>query len=311
MRKHFCLRAASTVLILSILMCSGLLGQARVKRIAVFDFDSTGLRDQYESNWNVGKDFTSRINYELIKNGTFEVVERNELTRIRGEQDQSWSEGFDKKSALQLGRLASASAVVLGVINQFGIQQEGKGFGPLKKKKTSANVELTARIVDVVTGKLIATAKGVGVAEKKGQKLQAQGGDLYSSSASNFEESLLGAAMASAVDQLVMGLVESADAVQETVIEIKGVVAEVDGQTIGMDVGMHEGLMRGDVVHVVNIDKKVVSPRTQRFLYERTSTIATVEINEVGPDYAIGELQMDSAREIKVGDHVRLPGPDK
>lgn len=293
------------------MLCLPTSAQSTVKRIAVYDFDSAGLRDRIERNWNVGRDISSRIDFELARNGTFEVVERGQLEKILREQNMFSTDRFDDKSAIKIGILAGASAVVIGTVNQFNIEVTSTRLGGLfGQKRSVATVELTARIVDTSTGTQIAAARGVGQAEQKGEVLKGEGRlnrELYAKGSEGYEETLLGKATALAVNQLVDELIESSDAVQEAVKEVKGVVVDVSDEAIGIDVGSNNGLMTGDIVHIVHIDKEIKSPTTGKVLYERFSKVAAIKLLEVGPDFAIGLLQEQPTRSIKEGDQVRLP----
>ena len=303
-------KVLTTMLLCVFLSETAAYAQSAVKRVAVLDFDTAAIRARVEMGWNVGKDVAIEIGSELARNGTFEIVERRHLDRVI--RERGLSERFDKETAAQLGSLVGASAVVLGIINQFTIETKKKGLGPIGFKQSIASVELSARIVDVSTGLVTAIAKGSGTAEKRGEEIKGTIARqrVYSTSTGDLNSSITGRAMSQAVSELVAGLIASADSVQETVINVNGMVADVDDEAISIDVGSSNGLMKGDIVHIVHIDKEIRSPRTDKVLYEKTSLVAELILVEVGPDYAIGIVKENPRRRIKIGDQVRLPKSD-
>ena len=83
---------------------------ARRPRIAVMDFDyatvQTSTCAMFGTNVDVGKGITDLLVTDLVKDGTYSVIERKALDKIMTEQNFSNSNRADPTSAARIGKLA-------------------------------------------------------------------------------------------------------------------------------------------------------------------------------------------------------------
>ncbi|MAL16953.1 MAG: hypothetical protein CL670_07850 [Balneola sp.] len=85
------------------------------ERVAVFDFRVTsGMSD------NVAVTLTNKFRNEMAKTGNYIMVERSAMEQVLSEQRFSASDLADQDKAVQLGRLLSASKVVVADIGKIG-----------------------------------------------------------------------------------------------------------------------------------------------------------------------------------------------
>ena len=101
------------------------------KRVAVLDFDYGTVRsyvaDIWGSDQDIGKGIADMLVTQLVRNGTYSVVERKQLDRILHEQNFQQSGRADASTAAQLGRLLGVDAIIIGSITQFGRDDKKMG----------------------------------------------------------------------------------------------------------------------------------------------------------------------------------------
>ena len=76
---------------------------ARKKRIAIFDFDYATVQSAsaavFGTNVDVGKGIADLLVRDLVKDGTYSVIERKAMDKILGEQNFSNSDRANSNSA--------------------------------------------------------------------------------------------------------------------------------------------------------------------------------------------------------------------
>ena len=96
----------------------------RRPRIAVLDFDYATVQSStsamFGSNVDIGKGITELLVNDLVKDGTFSIIERQALDKIMAEQNFSNSHRADPSSAAKIGKLLGVDAIIVGSITQFG-----------------------------------------------------------------------------------------------------------------------------------------------------------------------------------------------
>ena len=309
------------VVFLTIVLCSsGLFAQK--KRVAVMDFDFSTIDNWWESSWDVGKGVCDLIVDELVNDGTFSVIERKQLDTILDEQDFSNSDRANPGSAAKIGKLLGVDAIIVGSITQFGVEKKGFsiggiagklrrfGGGAVGTKKGKAEVKLTARIVDINTAEILASEKGNGKSERSGLMLGGIGRDGggfgaggISMTSSDFRETVLGEATEAAVGELTGKLISKADRVPERVILVRGLVADVEGSILTLNVGSSAGVKVGDILKILRSIRTVKDPATGKVLREVTQDQGQVRIDSVADGYSVGTVIAGS--NIQIGDLVR------
>ncbi len=295
------------------------------KRVAIMNFDFGTVQQWWSGNWDIGKGISDMLVTKLVKDGTYSVVERKMLDQIMAEQNFSNSDRANPLTAAKIGKILGVNAIIVGSITQFGFDDKsfklgggggswgGFGLGRIGKKSMKAEVAIDARMVDTSTAEILAVAQGQGESKRGGFSLGGGGGsgsgwgaggiDMGSS---NFQETILGEATRSAVDGVASELIASADKISTTKIEINGVVADVQGNTVILNVGSNSGVKVGDTYKVERATRTVKDPVTGKVLRQVTSLIATVKITEVEAGSSTGTV---SGGAVKIGDVVRSITP--
>jgi curli biogenesis system outer membrane secretion channel CsgG len=316
------MKRLSVWLVVVVLICSLSFAQTRKKRIAVLDFDFSSVQKWWESNWDIGSGVSDLIVKELVRNGTFSVIERNALDTIIAEQNFSNSDRANPTTAAQIGKVLGVDAIIVGSITQFGTEKKKKSFGGfgggfggigIGKVGTSegkANVQIDARVVDVNTGEILAVADGEATSKRSGLLLGGAGGGgggfgggSIDMGSSDFRETILGEATHAAVTELSTELIEADPRIPVNAIKIKGQVAYADEGLIILNVGASHGVTAGMELNVERVNKVIKDPASGRVLRELTDQVARIRITSA--DEGSSEAEIISGGGIQVGDTVR------
>lgn len=102
-------------------LASSLLAQAPAgakKRVAVFDFDYGAVHHWWNGDWDIGKGISDMIVTNLVRDGTYSVIERKQLDRILQEQNFSNSDRANPATAAKIGKVLGLNAIIIGTITQ-------------------------------------------------------------------------------------------------------------------------------------------------------------------------------------------------
>jgi len=126
-------------------------------KIAVVAITSTASNCSWRSDSPLSIATTDLMINALVNSNRFRVFERTKLEAILLEQNfQNFSGLVDQSIAVQLGKMIGAGAIVTGTIANVSFNT-GSGFqiGPLKVRKSSVEVGMTIRFIDVTTGEIL------------------------------------------------------------------------------------------------------------------------------------------------------------
>jgi len=298
--------------------------QNQKKRVAVLDFDFGAVQNWWGGNWDIGKGVCDLIVDRLVNDGTYSVIERKRLDAILAEQNFSNSDRADASTAAKVGKVLGVNVIIVGSITQFGTEKSnfdvggiagrfgGFGAGKVGTQKGKAKVAVTARAVDVNTGEILSSVNGTGLSQRSGLLLGGFGagsggfgGGEVSMGSSQFRETVLGEATYAAVDQASKGLVSASPKIPTTTVEVRGMVADVSGPSVILNVGTSGGVQPGATLRVLRVSRVVKDPATGKVLREITEEVGQVRVDEADASSASGKVVAGSG--IKVGDLVRNP----
>lgn len=315
-----------SVLLLALAAGAGsLVGQAPSKRrIAVLDFDYATVHqyvlDIFGSDQDIGKGVADMLVTDLVRNGTYSVIERKQLDQVLREQNFQQSGRADPSSAVQLAKILGVDAIIIGSITQFGrddkklgvagagVHVGGIGIGGFGKKSAKAVVQIDARIVSATTAEILGVATGHGESKRSGLTLAGGlavggtgGAGVVDMGSSNFANTIIGEATRAAVDSLTGQLASAAGSIQETKVEIRALVADVSGGEVTINVGTGGGVKVGAEYDVVRPGREIKDPATGRVLRRVTTPVGKLKITDADEGSATGTLTGGPAR---VGDCV-------
>ena len=295
------------------------------RRVAVLDFDYSTVQGDVAAvmgtNQDIGKGIADMIVTQLVKNGTYSVIERKKMDQIMAEQNFQQSGRTDPSTAVQLAKILGVDAVIMGSITQFGrddhnvgvsaggLKVGGFGLGSVGTKSAKAVVAIDARIVSTTTAEILDVAKGKGESSRSGLSLGAAGGGnsgaaggAFTMGSSNFGATLIGEATNNAVDSLTMQLVGAAAKIPESVVMLQALVADVDGSTITINVGTSSGVRVGGTYPVLHAGKEIHDPATGKVIKRQTTNVGSITITEADEGSATGKFS--GTGPAKVGDCV-------
>jgi curli biogenesis system outer membrane secretion channel CsgG len=298
----------------------------RKKRVAIFDFDYAtvhgGVTAIFGQEVDIGKGISDLLVKYLVKDGSYSVIERKAMDKILAEQNFSNSDRANPNSAAKLGKLLGVDAIIVGSITQFGNDTKntgvggggggfgGFGLGGFKHSKSKAIVALDARIVDIDTAEILAVAEGKGESSRESTSLTGGGGNWHGFGAggvdfgsSDFQNTIIGEAVKSAVEQMSTGVIAGKDKLVARTIVVEGLVAAVDGGQVVLNVGGKAGLKVGDELTVERVSKEIKDPATGKVLRRMSTPIGLVKVTDV--DDVSSVCSVVSGAGFKTGDAVK------
>src|SRR6266446_785967 len=257
--------------------------QGRKKRVAIMDFDyatvHSGVAALFGQDIDVGKGISDLLVTYLVKDGSYSVIERQALDKIMAEQNFSNSDRANPTSAAKIGKLLGVDAIVVGSITQFGNETKntnvggaggalgGFGLGGFGHKKSKAIVALTARMVDIDSGEILAVAEGKGESQRESTSLTGGGGNWHGFGAggvdfgsSDFQNTIIGEAVKAAVETMSTEVIAGKDKLVTRTIMVEGLVAAVDGGQVILNVGAKAGVKVGDQLSVERVSREIKDP---------------------------------------------------
>lgn len=318
------------VLASAVLLSSTLSAQAPAKkRVAVLNFDyatvNSNVAALFGSNQDVGKGIADLLVDQLVRDGTYSVIERKQLDKVLAEQNFSNSDRANPDTAAKLGRILGVEAIIIGSITQFGRDDKttkvgggvldrigaGKyGLGGANKKESKAVVGITARLIHVETGEVLLSAEGIGSSDRSGVSVLGSGGagtvagGDYAVGSSNFGATLLGEATRDAVVKLARQLESEAGRVPTHSVVLAGVVADVNGTVLVINIGSKAGVRSGDRFEVKREMRAITDPVTGRVIRREEAHIGEIAVTDVDELSAVGSF--NGPYVPKVGDKVKV-----
>jgi curli biogenesis system outer membrane secretion channel CsgG len=319
----------TTGLVLFVTLLSGSADAQPKKRVAVMNFDyatvQSGVAALFGSNQDIGKGIADLMVDKLVQDGTYSVIERKQLDKILAEQNFSNSDRADPNSAAKIGKVLGVNAIIVGSITQFGRDDKktdigggalggvtGRfGLGGVRKSKSTAVVQITARMIDTSTAEILASVTAKNEASREGTGIIGSGGSYAGMAggaldmkASNFADTILGEATTKTVADLARQMESKAGSLPApTMPAVDGMVADAspDG-TLILNVGSKAGVKVGDTLAVKHPGREIRDPATGKVLRRIEDSLGTVKITEVEETSSVGKFS--GAGTVKVGDTV-------
>jgi curli biogenesis system outer membrane secretion channel CsgG len=298
----------------------------RKKRVAVFDFDYATVHSSvaalFGQDVDVGKGISDLLVTDLVKDGSYSVIERKALDKILKEQNFSNSDRADPNSAAKIGKLLGVDAIIVGSITQFGNETKntniggggggfgGFGLGGVGHKKSKAIVAVTARLVDIDTAEILGVAEGKGESARESTSLLGGGGNWHGFGggaadfgSSDFQSTIIGEAVKAAVDSMSQEVIADRDKLVARTIVVEGLVAAVDSGQIILNVGAKNGVKVGDQLNVERVTKEIKDPSTGKVIRRLASPVGVVKVTDVDDISAV--CTAVSGTGFKTGDAVK------
>jgi curli biogenesis system outer membrane secretion channel CsgG len=303
---------------------------AQKKRVAVLNFEYGTVKSNaqaiFGSDQDVGKGISDMLVQKLVEDGKYSVIERNALDKVLGEQNFSNSDRADASTAAKIGRILGVDAIIIGSITQFGRDDQHTnvgaggfggygsrlGIGGVGTHKAKAVVGITARLVNTTTGEILAAVTGTGESSRSGTSLigagaggGSGGGAGLDMGSSNFGQTILGEAVKAAVGDAATQLDNKAANLPTVKVSVSGLVADVSGNILIINVGSKTGLKVGDTLDISRQVRTVKDPATGKVLKSINDKIGSGTVTQIDQDSAT--VTFDGSGPAKVGDVVQTP----
>jgi curli biogenesis system outer membrane secretion channel CsgG len=321
--------------ILSLITAFTAMAQQPKHRVAVLDFGygsvMTSVQAIFGSNQDVGKGIVDLLINQLVNDGTYRVIERGALDKVMKEQNLSNSDRVTSATAAKIGALVGTDFIIVGDVTQFGRDDKNYGaggsggrwgsygLGNLGLHKAKAVVEVTARMIDVNTGEILASVTGHGESKRSSSDMLGGGASGWTGGSghldmgsSNFSQSILGEAVKQSVTQLATALDDKATALPAPEVPkaaaaapIDGLVADVAGSDLIVNVGSAAGIHSGDKLTISRVSRTIKDPATGKPLRTIESPVGILTVTSVDANSASGKFA--GSETPKVGDNVKRP----
>lgn len=293
------------------------------RRIAVLNFeyqaiDSDTLSSMFGGDQDVGKGIAALFINDLVQDGTYTVIEYAALDKVLAEQEISKRERFDPIIASRVGRMLGVDAILIGSILRFGPEHRGtKTSGnrstfalstsrPINTIKSKALVELSARLVEPITGETFAALGARGLSKEEGTFMYANfrtGQGTFDFTSSHFAGTVLGEAARNAVQQAAQKISALAGTIPLAKYSVVGLVADVSGKELTLNVGTRNGLRQGDVLQVQHVANVIVIPLPGAGIRETTEPVGSATVTHVDAGSSVATFI--GSGPVAVGDTVR------
>ena len=254
------------------------------------------------------RSLTEALTTSLVATGRFVVLERQALAQVQQEQDLGASGRVNKETAAEVGKLMGAQVLINGDITSFTFKRSSIG-GKLTNvfkgvdagvERVTASVSIDLRLIDAVTGEIIASIKGDGEAAQQGITADLTKDEKkYDGSVSLTTP--LGKASRQAIERSVAGILANIPKMKWSarVIDFRdGVVYVNAGTGYGMQPGM--------ALEIFDPQPVLIDPETGRNLGSPDKLIGEVVIESVEAQYSTAKVVSGTA--FKRNQVVRLKG---
>jgi curli biogenesis system outer membrane secretion channel CsgG len=254
------------------------------------------------------RSLTEALTTQLVATNRFMVLERAALVQVQQEQDLGASGRVNAETAPSIGRIIGAQVLITGDITGFTHNRSSIG-GRMTNvirglnasiERVSASVTIDLRLIDAVTGEVVASVQGTGEASQSGvasdltkEEKQVAGSVQLTTP--------LGKASREAVDRAVTGIVANMPKVpwSARVIDFR------DG-LVYVNAGTAHGITPGLTLEIFDPQPPLIDPVSGANLGTPDKLVGEVLIERVDDQYATARVVNGS--EFKRNQVVRLKG---
>ena len=222
------------------------IGLAASLSIAFLPFEISGnLETWWWGTHEMLEGIPQVISDKLANDPNLVIIERSRIDDILAEHSLQASGAVDSATAVQLGKLIGADILVVGTLNEFGFKnQGGLSIRGISLGMSNASVGLSARLIATQTGQILGSFQGSG--KDSATSISVDSFNNISFGSSEFEDSVLGKALAKAIDDLVSKFrpaLENAQArLEKPAVTATGKVVAFSGDYIIVNLGSSHGI---------------------------------------------------------------------
>jgi len=194
-----------------------------------------------DTNDRIGKQASDILAARLTESGKFLMFERQDLKKIKAEQDLA------KITSKTIG----ADFLIIGSVSEFGRTTVSEVGIFSRNKKQQANATVNVRLVDVTTGQIIFSQEGSGEALSEANRVFGVG------ESAGYDSKLDDGALSAAISKLVSNLIEN-------LLDKPWVayILDIQKNQVIVSGGSSQGLKHGDKLKIMKRGRIVKNPQT-------------------------------------------------
>ena len=283
------------------------------KHIAILNFDSPSMSSASSAvvganASEVGKGVSAQLITRLVAGEKYSVLDRDALHKILKEQTEADTTSLDAYAlASKICRIANLDALIIGAVTRYGPDPlPSSPSSGLHSHKSKAFVQITARIFNVSTGEILAEFIGSGESAQPGEITLMTDRKSKSTTqmlGSDFVQSLLPEATERAIDQVAAQLNDFADKIPALSRSFDGLVAEVTGSTLTLNIGRRSGIRIDDRLEVFRAARAADASGSSA-IPPTPLKIGTATVTEVSDDYSTATFS--GPNPAQPADHVKF-----
>lgn len=250
---------------------------------------STSIQIPPPADFSLG--LTEMLTTELIRTGSFIVLERQSLEDITAEQDLGAGERVNTGTAVTAGGIVGAQALIRCAVTEYAYTQSG-GTGQLRiveglslgASVVRAQVGIDVRVYDSRTTEVLASTVARGTATTRGVDVRYSNetGDF---GGGGFASTPLGKASRQAIAEAVAFI-----AARVGNLPWEARVIRARENQVYLNAGSENGIVAGTTFKVFRSEEALIDPASGLNLGTPDREIGLIRVSAVQPKYAVAEL---------------------
>ena len=254
-------------------------------RVAVLEFKNKV--QGYSWGWyRAGEAAQDMLVTELVKRGSYRVIEREQLASIMQEKNLSLSGDIDPKTAVKVGKLLGVEYLIAGALTELGVANRsvnvpGGLFGGPNVRVGSQKLDaaVDARAFNTSTGEIVWADTAKESTSDSSVFVNGAGGGVEDQRKLDRVLRPVVVKLADSLSQKSLptsGLGGAGDA-----SGVAGKIAKADGGTLYLNVGSEAGVKEGDEFNVFHVGDSIKDPDTGEVLGTNETKVGRIKVNSV------------------------------
>jgi len=195
----------ASMLIFFILVCVSISLAAEKPRLGILRFTN-----HTNAGWwgnTTGSDLQDMLAAELVSTKSFQVLERQEINAVLGEQDLGASGRIDRSTKAKIGKIKGAQYLVAATVTSYEENTSGSGGGigiggfSIGGKQTKAYIAVDLKVIDATTAEVI-DARSIEANSSSGGLSLGAGVGMFSGNLSKYAKTPAGKAIRACIIEI-------------------------------------------------------------------------------------------------------------
>jgi curli biogenesis system outer membrane secretion channel CsgG len=253
-------------------------------RVAVLEFKNK-VQGYGWSGYKAGEAAQDMLVTELVKKGTYRVMEREQLDAILQEKNLQLSGDIDPKTAVRLGKMIGVEYLIAGAVTELGVADRGANVPSylLGGRLPSVNVRsqkmdaaVDARAFSTTTGEIVWADTARESTSDSSVYVAGAGGGVEDHGKI---DRILRPVVVKLADSLgTKKLSTSGLGGQSDASGVVGKIAKAEGGAIYVNVGAEAGIKEGDEYDVYRVAEQIKDPDTGEILGANEIKVGRIKI---------------------------------